>query len=135
MSSVFSRRRVMRAVGCGVVALGGASATVAGQEESRESAANKAHCEWLAAMIRQTEAIRVGMTRSEVEKTFDLDFPPATGLPGDINSGIARTSSWTSHLRRTMNTLARGRGTRSRSGACRCWTSYRTACVSRAISG
>lgn len=75
MSSVFSRRRVMRAVGCGVVALGGASATVAGQEESRESAANKAHCEWLAAMIRQTEAIRVGMTRSEVEKTFDLDFP------------------------------------------------------------
>ena len=73
MANALNRREAIRAVAGTTAVLGAARAARAG-EPDLQTAEDKAHCEWLTGIIRQTETIRVGMRREDVEKVLNPDL-------------------------------------------------------------
>ena len=70
-SPVVNRRRVIRAAAGAAAALFcGGGALAGGSDRETE---DKAHCEWLAKIIKQINTIKVGMSRSDVGKILVED--------------------------------------------------------------
>jgi hypothetical protein len=81
MLEVVNRRKAMHAVAVTAATLG--CTTGIGAAETDRQSEDKAHCEWLARIIKQTERIKVGMTRGDVETILVADvggFPNPKGM-------------------------------------------------------
>ena len=66
MLEVVSRRKAMQVVAGAAAALGCTGSAMAGESDRQRE--DKAHCEWLTKIAKQIKTIKVGMSRSDVEK-------------------------------------------------------------------
>jgi hypothetical protein len=78
MLEAVNRREAIRAVAAAAAALGSAGGAIAAGPDRQPE--DKAHCEWLAKIIKQTELIKVGMTRGDAETILveDVGGSPPT---------------------------------------------------------
>jgi hypothetical protein len=68
---VVNRRETIRTVAAVAAALGCAGGAIAAEPDGQTE--DKAHCEWLAKIIKQIETIKAGMSRRDVEKILVED--------------------------------------------------------------
>ena len=68
---VVNRREAIRTVAAVAAALGCAGGAIAAEPDRQPE--DKAHCEWLAKIVKQIQTIKVGMTRRAVEDVLIED--------------------------------------------------------------
>ena len=68
---VVNRREAIRTVAAVAAALGCAGGAIAAEPDRQPE--DKAHCEWLAKIIKEIQTIKVGMSRRDVEKILVED--------------------------------------------------------------
>ena len=71
MLGAANRREVIRAAAGAAATLVCAGSAAAAEPDRK--AEDKAHCEWLAKIVRQVQTIKVGMTRRDVENVLVED--------------------------------------------------------------